>query len=96
MKELGFETKAVRLQSQQTHQKEHSVPLYLTSSFTFDDAAEGAAIFAGEAEGNLYSRFSNPNTDEFASKIAALEGVESAVATASGMNAIFTTFAAHL
>ena len=50
MKELGFETKAVRLQSQQTHQKEHSVPLYLTSSFTFDDAAEGAAIFAGEAE----------------------------------------------
>ena len=96
MKELGFETKAVRLQSQQTHQKEHSVPLYLTSSFTFDDAAEGAAIFAGEAEGNLYSRFSNPNTDEFANKIAALEGVESAVATASGMNAIFTTFAAHL
>ena len=69
MKELGFETKAVRLQSQRTHQKEHSVPLYLTSSFTFDDAAEGAAIFAGEAEGNLYSRFSNPNTDEFAAEV---------------------------
>lgn len=96
MKEHGFETKAIRLQSEQTPQKEHSVPLFLTSSFTFDDAAEGAAIFSGEHQGNLYSRFSNPNTDEFATKIAALEGVDAAVATASGMNAIFTSFAALL
>lgn len=96
MKKHGFETKAIRLQSEQTSQKEHSVPLFLTSSFTFDDAAEGAAIFSGEHQGNLYSRFSNPNTDEFATKIAALEGVDAAVATASGMNAIFTSFAALL
>lgn len=96
MKEQGFETKAIRLQSEQTAQKEHSVPLFLTSSFTFDDAAEGAAIFSGEHQGNLYSRFSNPNTDEFATKIAALEGVDAAVAAASGMNAIFTSFAALL
>lgn len=96
MKEYGFETKAIRLQSEQTSQKEHSVPLFLTSSFTFDDAAEGAAIFSGEHQGNLYSRFSNPNTDEFATKIAALERVDAAVATASGMNAIFTSFAALL
>ena len=96
MKKKGFETKAVRIRSEQTHQKEHSVPLYLTSSFTFDSAEEGAAVFAGEQEGNLYSRFSNPNTDEFALKIAELEEVDAAVATSSGMNAIFTTFAALL
>jgi O-succinylhomoserine sulfhydrylase len=92
----GFETNAIRIQSNQTAQKEHSTPLFLTSSFTFENAEEGAALFSGEAEGNLYSRFSNPNTDEFAHKLAVLEGAEAAVATASGMNAIFTTFAALL
>ncbi len=95
-KKWGFETKAVRIQSAQSAQKEHSVPLYLTSSFTFDDADQGAALFHGDLDGNIYSRFSNPNTDEFASKMAALEGAEAGLSTASGMSAIFTTLAALL
>ena len=64
-----FETIAIRTQTKQTEQKEHSVPLFLTSSFTFDDAEEGAALFGNEKEGNIYSRFSNPNVDEFAEKM---------------------------
>jgi len=93
---LHPETQAIRLQSARTHQKEHSVPLYLTSSFTFDSAEEGAAIFAGEHSGNLYSRFSNPNTDEFIQKMCALEKCEAGVATASGMAAVNTALMAHL
>ncbi|MEN8248928.1 MAG: aminotransferase class I/II-fold pyridoxal phosphate-dependent enzyme [Bacteroidota bacterium] len=91
-----FETLAIRTQSERTHQKEHSVPLYLTSSFTFDNAEEGAGIFSEEIEGNLYSRFSNPNTDEFIEKLSMLEGAEAGVATATGMAAIYTVFAALL
>lgn len=91
-----FETLAIRTQSERTHQKEHSVPLYLTSSFTFDNAEEAAAVFSEEKEGNLYSRFSNPNTDEFVNKLNALEGTERGVATATGMAAIYTVFAALL
>ncbi len=93
---MNFETQAIRLQSERTHQKEHAVPLYLTSSFTFDSAEEGAAIFSGEQEGNLYSRFSNPNTDEFIQKMCALEKCEAGIATASGMAAVFTSLAATL
>ena len=96
MEGKGFETRAVRTQIAQSQHREHSAPLFLTSSFTFDDAEMGAALFAGEQQGNLYSRFSNPNTDEFARKLATLEGAEAGVATASGMNAVFTTFAALL
>lgn len=92
----GFETRAVRTQMAQTPQREHSTPLYLTSSFTFEDAQMGADLFSGALEGNLYSRFSNPNTDEFAAKMASLEGVEAAIATASGMSAVFTALASHL
>lgn len=91
-----FETLAVRTQINQTDQHEHSTPLYLTSSFTFDSAEHGAQLFSGEREGNLYSRFSNPNTDEFVRKLCLLEGVEQGVATASGMAAVFTTLAALL
>lgn len=91
-----FETLAIRTQSERTHQKEHSVPLYLTSSFTFDNAEEAAAVFSEEQEGNLYSRFSNPNTDEFVEKLKILEGMESGVATATGMAAIYTAFASLL
>jgi O-succinylhomoserine sulfhydrylase len=91
-----FETLAIRTQSAQTHQKEHSVPLYLTSSFTFDSSEEGAALFNGEADGNLYSRFSNPNSDEFIDKLKLLEGTESGVATATGMAAVFVTLASLL
>lgn len=96
MKNLAFETKAIRSQSPQTFQKEHSVPLYLTSSFTFDSAEQGAALFAKEIEGNLYSRFSNPNADEFCSKISLLEGAERTIATASGMGAIFVCLSSLL
>ncbi len=84
-----FETIAIRNQTEQTGQKEHSTPLYLTSSFTFDTAEEGATLFDGDTEGNLYSRFSNPNTDEFINKLNLLEGTEAGIATASGMAAVF-------
>ena len=90
------ETAAVRVQAAQTHHREHSVPLYLTSSFTFGDAEEARAMFAQEIEGNIYSRFTNPNVDEFVEKMCALEHAEAGVATASGMSAVFTCFAALL
>lgn len=91
-----FETLAIRSQMERTAQNEHSTPLYLTSSFVFDSAENGAGIFKGEIEGNLYSRFSNPNTDEFARKLCLLENCESGVATASGMAAVYTALAAHV
>ncbi|MFT4667498.1 MAG: O-succinylhomoserine sulfhydrylase [Polaribacter sp.] len=96
MKKSKFETLAIRTQVPESAQKEHSVPLYLTSSFTFDSAEDGAAIFSGEQEGNLYSRFSNPNTDEFIAKLKLMEDCEAGVATASGMAAVYTAMAAHL
>jgi len=91
-----FETQAIRTQSKRTHNREHSTPLYLTSSFVFDNAEQGAALFKGEEEGNLYSRFSNPNTAEFVDKLCLLEGCEAGVSTASGMAAVYTSFVAHL
>lgn len=96
MKNCKFETKAIRTQLPKTQQREHSVPLFLTSSFTFESAEQGAAIFKGEEDGNLYSRFSNPNTNEFIDKLCLLENCEKGVATASGMAAIYVTFATHL
>lgn len=91
-----FETKAIRNQSKRTESREHSVPLYLTSSFVFEDAEQARALFADEIPGNIYTRFSNPNNTEFVDKICALEGTEDGIATASGMSAVFTTFAALL
>jgi len=96
MEKQHFETLAIRTQTAQTLQKEHSAPLYLTSSFTFDSAEEGAALFSGDAEGNLYSRFSNPNCDEFIDKLKLLENTEAGVATATGMAAVFVTLASLL
>jgi len=96
MKDYKFETKAIRAQLPKTTQCEHSVPLFLTSSFTFETAEQGAALFKGEKEGNLYSRFSNPNTNEFINKLCLLENCERGVATASGMAAIYITFVTHL
>jgi O-succinylhomoserine sulfhydrylase len=90
------ETLAIRLQSERSQQKEHSVPLYLTSSFVFDDAEQMRAAFTDEIDANIYSRYSNPNVDELLGKISALEGGEAAWATATGMAAVFTTFAALL
>ncbi|MBY0244804.1 MAG: PLP-dependent transferase, partial [Sphingobacteriaceae bacterium] len=65
----NFETIAIRLQSERTNHKEHSVPLYLTSSYKFDDAEEMRALFSNEKEGNIYSRYSNPNTSELIDKM---------------------------
>ena len=96
MSKKRFETLAIRTQTERTNQKEHSTPMYLTSSFMFDSAEEGAGLFSGDIDGNLYSRFSNPNVDEFVEKIVLLEGAESGIATATGMAAVFTTFASML
>lgn len=90
------DTAVIRTQIPQTAQKEHSSPLYLTSSFTFDSAEEMAAVFADEQEGNIYSRYSNPNVQELINRVALLEHAQTGWATASGMAAIFTTFGALL
>lgn len=92
----NFETSAIRIQSKTTENKEHSVPVFLTSSFIFESAEEGEALFANRKEGNIYSRFSNPNVDEFADKITRLEGGEAGLATATGMGAVFVSLAALL
>ena len=91
-----FETAAIRNQTERTQFSEHSTPLYLTSSFVFNDAEEMRASFAEEKERNLYSRFTNPNTTEFVNKIVSMEGAEAGYAFATGMSAIFSTFAALL
>jgi len=96
MEEKAFETLAIRSQAEQSHHKEHSVPLYLTSSFTFDSALHGSEIFSGKLNGNLYSRFSNPNTSEFIQKLALLEKYEDGVSTASGMAAVYTSMVSFL
>ncbi|GAB4416048.1 MAG: O-succinylhomoserine sulfhydrylase [Bacteroidia bacterium] len=87
------ETQAIRTQIDRTAQREHATPLYLTSSFVFDDAEQMRAMFADELPGNIYSRFSNPNIDELIAKICLLEGAEAGLATATGMAAVFTTLA---
>ena len=90
------ETKAIRNQVKRSEHREHSVPLYMTSSFVFNDAEQARAMFANEIEGNVYSRFSNPNTEEFVDKMCALEEAEDGVATASGMSAVYTSLAGLL
>jgi O-succinylhomoserine sulfhydrylase len=91
-----FETLAIRTQAPRSAEREHSVPLYLTSSFRFDDAEHARALFAEEVPGNIYSRYANPNTDEFVRKLCLLEGGEDGIATASGMSAVFTAIAARV
>jgi O-succinylhomoserine sulfhydrylase len=91
-----FDTLAVRTQAERSQFSEHSTPLYLTSSFLFEDAEEMRASFAEEKERNLYSRFSNPNTSEFVDKMVVLEEAEDGYAFATGMAAIFSTFGALL
>ncbi|RNA60622.1 O-succinylhomoserine sulfhydrylase [Chryseobacterium nematophagum] len=92
----NFETFAIRTQTERTQFDEHSTPLYLTSSFIFQDAEDMRASFAEEKPKNLYSRFSNPNVTEFTNKIVKMEGAESGYAFATGMAAIYSTFAALL
>nr|WP_315198528.1 aminotransferase class I/II-fold pyridoxal phosphate-dependent enzyme [uncultured Flavobacterium sp.] len=94
--EFGFETQAIRNQLERTQYLEHSVPLYLTSSFVFEDAEDMRASFADEKDRNIYSRYSNPNTNEFVDKICKMEGAEAGFAFASGMAAVYSTFAALL
>ena len=87
-------TKTIRIQTERTNEMEHSTPMFLTSSFCFDNAEEMRAAFADESEDNIYSRFSNPSVQEFTDKMCALEGAESGYATASGMSAISGSFLA--
>ncbi len=89
-------TKMIRKQTDRTNEMEHSSPLFLTSSFCFDNAEEMRAAFADESDDNIYSRFSNPNVQEFTDRVVILEGAESGYATASGMSAIFASFMALL
>ncbi len=90
------ESKLIRTQIPRSSNREHSTPLYLTSSFVFDDAEQGRAIFADEEEGNIYSRYSNPNTTEFIDKVCEMEGAEAGLAFASGMAGVFASFAGLL
>ncbi|EAZ80625.1 trans-sulfuration enzyme family protein [Algoriphagus machipongonensis] len=91
-----FETNSIRINPSKSNQKEHSSPLYLTSSFTFDSAEEARATFADEIEGNIYSRYANPNSTDLIDKICAAEGTEAGIATASGMAAMFGSIASLL
>ena len=90
------ETIAIRGQIERSQYNEHAVPLYLTSSYIFEDAEDMRSQFAEEKPGVIYSRYANPNVQELLDKVALLEGAESAWATASGMAAVFTTFATFL
>jgi O-succinylhomoserine sulfhydrylase len=90
------QTRAIRIQTERTPEGEHSTPLFLTSSFCFDNAEDMRAAFADETDDNIYSRFSNPGVQEFTDKMVALEGAEAGFATASGMSAVFGSFMALL
>lgn len=94
--EKKFETLAIRNQLERSQHREHSTPLYLTSSFVFEDAEEMRAAFAEEKKMNIYSRFTNPNASEFVEKMVALEGGEDGYSFSTGMSAVFNTFAALL
>ncbi|MCE3259199.1 MAG: O-succinylhomoserine sulfhydrylase [Bacteroidetes bacterium] len=96
MKDKHFETQAIRAQMERSDNNEHSAPIYLTSSFVFDTADDMRAAFADETDDFIYSRYTNPNTDEFVNKMCLLEGAEAGVASASGMAAIYTTLASLL
>ena len=93
MKPEHFESIAIRQQMERTAYREHSTPLFLTSSFTFPSPELMADTFQGEGDGLIDSRYNNPNTDEFITKVCLLEGVEDGFATASGMSAVFASIA---
>jgi O-succinylhomoserine sulfhydrylase len=95
-KKRNFETDAIRHQHERTAFREHAVPVYLTSSFVFEDAEQARAMFADEIPGNIYSRYSNPNTNELVEKLCLLEGTEDGIATASGMAAMYCSMTALL
>ena len=89
-------TKAIRIRADRTNEMEHTSPIFLTSSFCFDNAEAMRAAFADETDDNIYSRFSNPTVQEFVDRMVALEGAEDGYATASGMSAVFASFMALL
>ena len=89
----NFETQAIRTQTERTQYDEHSTPLFLTSSFIFQDAEDMRASFAEEKEKNIYSRYSNPTVNEFTDKMVKLEGGEAGYAFSSGMAAVYSTLA---
>ena len=94
--DLSIDTLAVRAGMDRTHHREHSEAMYLTSSFVFDNAAQAAVMFSGEEDGNVYARFTNPSVTLFEERLAALEGAEACIATASGMAAITAMVMANL
>src|SRR5213079_2929927 len=96
MQDYDLETLAVRAGTPRSQFNEHSEALYLTSSFVFENAAEAADRFCNNAPGNIYSRFTNPTVTAFQERLAALEGAQACVATASGMSAILATAMALL
>lgn len=96
MKSRKFETIAVRNQTNRSANREHSVPVYATSSYTFESAEHARALFQEEQEGTIYSRYSNPNNDEFIQKLCLMEGLPLGMATASGMSAVFASLGAFL
>ena len=91
LKEAGLDTLAIRAGQEYSNEGENSEPIFLTSSYVFDSAEHAAARFSGDEDGNVYSRYTNPTVRTFEQRIAALEGGEAAVATASGMSAILST-----
>ena len=86
--DYSFETQAIRSGHERTHEDEHSVPIFTTSSYVFASAAEAAERFSGSQPGNIYSRFTNPTVDVFQERLALLEGGERCLAFSSGMAAI--------
>ncbi|MEX0289930.1 MAG: PLP-dependent transferase, partial [Flavobacteriaceae bacterium] len=96
MNKRKFETEAVRTQIERSQFLEHSSPIYLTSSFVFEDSEDMRASFAEEKDRNIYSRYANPNSSEFIDKVCKMEGAEDGFAFSSGMAAVFSTFAALL
>jgi O-succinylhomoserine sulfhydrylase len=90
------ESKAIRIQTERSQHKEHSTPLFLSSSFIFDTAEDLKAAFDETEEAYIYSRYSNPNTDEFIRKVCMLEGAEDGFSTASGMAAVFASLMTFL
>src|SRR5699024_6034186 len=86
-------SKVIRTQTDRTQYREHSTPLFLTSSFIFNTAEQSEAVFAGEEEAMVYSRYDNPNSVELIDKVCTLESAEAGLTFASGMSAVFTTLA---
>ena len=96
MKKAKQQTIAVRGGIHRSDQNEHCEPIHTTSSFTYDNAQQAADVFAGDVPGNVYSRYTNPTVATLEERIAAMEGAERAVATASGMSAILSVVMSHL